>query len=255
MNVHKVLITSIDCGTAQTYKEIRQKDYYYNVIHNLYNYARNGIFDEIILKYIFLDNGSNLDDDNIYGFLRLCRFIADNQEKDFKISLDIVWLERKHNDYAIPNRILQAIAKMKYIITDVMNINYIYASDYLNTSTKEGIKALEKINSYIEEFKFKDKSYREIYEFSYLRKDSLKEHLTNQNYELQKLNNILKENLCEINFKTNNINKSIMSIAAKLDKPTLLQHIFSVRNIGNHKIWMIFGIKIKIKRKSRGVQL
>lgn len=255
LNVHKVLITSIDCGTAQTYKEIRQKDYYYNVIHNLYNYARNGIFDEIILKYIFLDNGSNLDDDNIYGFLRLCRFIADNQEKDFKISLDIDWLERKHNDGAIPNRILQAIAKMKYIITDVMNINYIYASDYLNTSTKEGIKALEKINSYIEEFKFKDKSYREIYEFSYLRKDSLKEHLANQNYELQKLNNILKENLCEINFKTNNINKSIMSIAAKLDKPTLLQHIFSVRNIGNHKIWMIFGIKIKIKKKSRGVQL
>lgn len=56
--------------------------------------------------------------------------------------------------------------------------------------------------------------------------------------------------------------KKILELSSKLDyllqqnnKPTFWQHIFSIRNIGNHKIWMIFGIKIKIKRKSRGVQL
>ena len=38
-------------------------------------------------------------------------------------------------------------------------------------------------------------------------------------------------------------------IENRLNKPTFLQTIFSVRNEGAHKVWRIFGIKIKCRRK------
>lgn len=230
-NIHKVLITSIDCGTAKTYSKIRKKDYFYDVIHNLYNYATNDIFDEIILKYIFLDDGSNLDDDNIYGFLRLCRFIADSQKREFKISLDIDWIERKHHDIEIPDNILKTIAKMKYIITDVMNLDYIYASDYLSPSTKEGINALTKIDLYIKEFRLRNKTYEELYELRYLYK------------------NTLQEQICLLVQKIKDQEKLLLNLQNYLNKPTFLQNLFSVRNEAQHKVIRIFGLKLKFRRK------
>lgn len=167
-NVHKVLVTSLDCGTAETYKKIRKKDCFYDVIENLYNYAENKIFDEMLLKYILLDDGSNTDDDNLYGFLRLCKLISQSSTKGFKVSIDVNWKERKHRDDKIPDNILKLIAKMRYIITDVMNLEYIYASDYLSGSTQQGIEAINKIEMFVEEYKFSNKCKRDIYEHKIL---------------------------------------------------------------------------------------
>ena len=171
-NIHKVLITSVDCGTPATYENIRRKDYFYNVTENLYNYAVNETFDEIFLKYILLDDMTNSDDENIFGFLRLCKLISNKQKKLFRISIDVDWLKRKHDDGKIPDELLKVAGKMYYIITEVMQINYIFLSDYLSENTKQGVEAVKKLKAYATEYKNSPKSYREKYELNNLQKDN-----------------------------------------------------------------------------------
>lgn len=167
-NVTKVLITSIDAGTAKTYEQIRRKDYYYQVADNLYNYAKNNIFDEMVLKYIFLDDMSNADDDNIFGFLHLCKTLDMVNKYVIKISFDIDWQSRKYNDDEIPDKLLKIIGKMYYFVTEVLDIDYYFASDYLNKSTKQGSEAIKKVLQYAKEYESKEKTKRELYEIESL---------------------------------------------------------------------------------------
>jgi len=170
-NVKKCLITSIDCGTAKTYADIRRKDYYYQVANNLYNYVKNNVFDEVLLKYIFLDDLSNADDDNIFGFLHLCKYLDMVNKDVIKISLDVDWQKRKHTDGLIPDEILRTIARMYYFITEILKIDYYFASDYLNESTQNGKMAVEKILKYSKEYVGQTKTERELYETEVLQQN------------------------------------------------------------------------------------
>ena len=80
--------------------------------------------------------------------------------------------------------------------------------------------------------------------------------LKNENIELlSRMNNLSVENrnlnskidnLSEVN---NVLNSKIDYLISRANRPTILQQIFSVRNEGAHKVWRIFGIKIKCRRK------
>lgn len=273
-NVNKILITSVDCGTPDTYKDIRRKDYFYNVTENLYNYAINGTFDEIFLKYILLDDKTNSDDENVFGFLRLCKLISDNQEKILRISIDVDWLKRKHDNANIPEDLLKVAGKMYYIITEVMQVKYIFMSDYLSENTKQGAQAVKKLKEYAIEYKNSEKSFREQYELNNLRKNNLTDRLNklekqltsnreNFNREiccLHSENRDLKCALDNINQENRNLKCSLKHLESdnqqliqKIDKyfarPTMLQQIFSLKNEGKHKVLRILGIKVKFKKK------
>ena len=171
-NVKKCLITSIDCGTAKTYEQIRSKDYYYQVLNNLSNYTKSNIFDEILLKYIFLDDMSNTNDDNIFGFLHICKHLDMLNKGVIKISFDIDWHSRKHNDDSIPDEILKVIGKMYYYATEILDMDYYFASDYLNQSTYNGKFALKKVLEYAKLYETQEKTERELYEIQTLKQNS-----------------------------------------------------------------------------------
>ena len=97
------------------------------------------------------------------------------------------------------------------------------------------------------------------------KKKDLIQCLSNKNKEkyfnfIEKLYNFDKNNLLKTNSflheiyeeqKTNFTELQLLKeyVQAKLNKPTLLQQIFSVKNESKHKVIRILGIRIKIRRK------
>lgn len=69
--IKTILKTSIDCGTPETYKKIRGQNLYKVLRNNLIKAAKSNAFDEIMLKYIFLEDSSNATKENINGFIKL----------------------------------------------------------------------------------------------------------------------------------------------------------------------------------------
>ncbi len=67
------LKTSVDCGTRKSYKKIRGFDLYNTMRNNILTAAKSNAFDDIILKYIFLDDCSNAGDNDINGFIKLVK--------------------------------------------------------------------------------------------------------------------------------------------------------------------------------------
>lgn len=268
-NVKKVLITSIDAGTARTFKLVRNKDYFYQVARNLYQYALNNTFDNIVLKYIFLDDLTNASDDDIFGFLKLCQKIRKFQKNDMQISIDIDWKERKYTSSSISDNLLKIMGKMYYIITEILKIEFIFASDYLSEATDDGKEAIKKIKEYSAEYKNSKKSYRDQYEFDDLLKNDM---FDNQNLLLEskfdlvksqhieqenKLSQILNKNI-EFDNKLNSIineniilKQSLYKVLDIVNKDNFIKSIFSVKNSKDksHKIIKILGFKIKIKRE------
>ena len=123
-----------------------------------------------MLKYIFLDDLSNAGNDDIYGFLHLCRELNNNViDTKIKVSLDIDWFSRKHSDDEIPEEILKIIGKMYYMITEVLSIEYKFASDYLSNKTQQGAAAIEKVLKYAEEYSKQEKTEKELCEIESLR--------------------------------------------------------------------------------------
>mgnify|MGYP003293783966 CR=1 FL=1 len=71
--------------------------------------------------------------------------------------------------------------------------------------------------------------------------------LNNVNNELNNTKTELNSSLYSVNTAfTNKINE----IVKKLNKPTFLQQIFSIKNEGNHKVLRLLGVKIKFRRKN-----
>lgn len=161
-NVKKTLITSIDAGTPSTYEYVRRRDYFAKLTDNLKLYAENNIFDLYLLKYIFLDDLSNADDDNIFGFLRLCKSIRKITKSSMQIPLDINWLSRKHNNDDISDELLKIIGKVYYLTTEILNIQSYFVSDYLSPNTTKGAAAVEKIMQYSAEYAARIKTPQEL---------------------------------------------------------------------------------------------
>ncbi|MEI0557258.1 radical SAM protein [Brachyspira intermedia] len=73
---NKILLsTSIDAGTASTYKNIHGANVYTRVVDNLIKYKSSGT-NHLDIKYIITDE--NMNDDDLYGFLFLIAAIRPN---------------------------------------------------------------------------------------------------------------------------------------------------------------------------------
>ena len=86
--IHSKLKTSIDCGTRETYKKIRGRDLYDTVVENIINAAKNNAFDEIMLKYIFLEDGSNASYKDVNGFINLVKKVKKVNPNKTTVILD-----------------------------------------------------------------------------------------------------------------------------------------------------------------------
>ena len=75
---YKNLYTSIDAGTRETYRRIRGKDLFNDLVENLLNYAKTGTFTSMQLKYILLNEEGmyNLDLKDLWGYARLVAKIS-----------------------------------------------------------------------------------------------------------------------------------------------------------------------------------
>lgn len=76
--------------------------------------------------------------------------------------------------------------------------------------------------------------------------EKLKRDNENLTWQITNLTNIVKSLNQERNKQINTLTEKINDI---FDRPTTLQQIFSIKNRDNHKVWTIFGIKLKFKRK------
>ena len=115
--IKSVIKTSIDCGTASTYKKIRGKDLYNNLRNNLINAAKNNAFDEIYLKYIYLDNLSNVTKADTKGFIELVKEVKKNNPNKTGIILDADITELfasnfKHN--VLSPKVIDSAAEIYY---------------------------------------------------------------------------------------------------------------------------------------------
>ena len=114
--IKSVLKTSVDCGTRKTYKKIRGKDLFDTLRNNLLKAAKNNAFDEIQLKYIFLDNLSNSSNRDINGFIKLAKEIKKANPNTTTVVLDAdngPWFESGFTkDEMLPPKALKAARKI-----------------------------------------------------------------------------------------------------------------------------------------------
>ena len=114
--IRAVLKTSVDCGTRETYKKIRNKDLYDTLKDNLLKAAKNNAFDEIMLKYIFLDDGSNATKSDITGFIKLVKEVRRNNPNTTTIILDAdqtaLFSSNFKEDNMLQKNVLKAVCKI-----------------------------------------------------------------------------------------------------------------------------------------------
>jgi pyruvate-formate lyase-activating enzyme len=66
-----LLATSLDCGTRETFKKVKQVDAFERVLENITKYSESG---NVALKYIFL-NDVNDNKNDVDGFVNICKTV------------------------------------------------------------------------------------------------------------------------------------------------------------------------------------
>lgn len=211
--------TSIDCGTPESYKKIRGSNLFYTLIDNLYNAASSGAFDIIELKYLLLEDGSNLSDEDIFGFLDIVKFISKNSKATIWVTIDADYGENRIDadenkkdsltNKPISDEMLNAAAKIYYVVTNYLNATIWWSGGRITDATAQGKKDINRIISAGNEYINKPKTNSETF---YLSRYC---NVTQQNQPAAK-----------------NANK-----------------LFSIVNEERHKVITILGLKIKFRRQ------
>lgn len=149
--IKSVLKTSIDCGTRETYKKIRGRDVFDIVKNNLINSAKEGAFDEIMLKYIFLEDGSNSSKKDIEGFKALVSEVKKVNPHKTIVIIDADQRSLFNSDFEndlLNNDILKAAATIYYHCIYKLNIDVDWIGERLAFNRKGGKEHIEKIQEY-----------------------------------------------------------------------------------------------------------
>ena len=209
----KHLYTSVDAGTKETYKKIRGRDLFYEMTNNLIFYAKNGVFTDMGIKYMLLNNPEkdiyNLSMEDIFGFCNLLKSIV-----KFNPNKTIVYIDRDMND------------PQKLMSTEMLKAGGIISY----AARKLGIDCIYSTGNFICE---QDRCYINNFADNY----EIMEKTPEEEYLLQLFLNNCNE---EISKKTgNNI--------------SLLQKLFSVTNTPDrkHKVWCVLGVKMKFKKRAQ----
>ena len=158
-NIIKSLYTSIDAGTSKTYKEIRGKNLFKSVCKNILNYAKEGVFNNINLKYILLFEHENTSDKDIFGFLNFVLRVYLTQNGKTCVTIDYDMLSQKIFD----KEMVAAAGKIYYVVTKILNCNVFYCGGGLTFSCKKGTDAIKKLEEYADNYKNMPKSLFEKY--------------------------------------------------------------------------------------------
>lgn len=139
------IVTSIDAGTKEKFKQVRGRDKFYNVFENLQKYSSYNP-NRITIKYILTDE--NLDESELKNFVENC--IKYNLEKcNFQISMNY-----KNEDLEL--KYLKSITYlMGYLKKN--NINKFFCDDHIASRFKKlSEEKKEILIRYLEEKNFSD---------------------------------------------------------------------------------------------------
>lgn len=172
-NVQLKLYTSVDCGTATTYKRIRGANLFYSLVYNLINSVKNKVFDLIELKYLLLEDNSNMSDEEIFSFLLLMCSVKKTMDKYLNFSglalvIDAEYCDNRieTNDVnyvnnvnsALSEKMIEAAGKLYYVATEVLDINVLWSGGRITRASKDGQNDIENIIKYSEKYKNMKKS-------------------------------------------------------------------------------------------------
>lgn len=146
--IKSILKTSIDCGTRKTYHKIRNKDYFDTVRKNLLNAAKAGAFDDIMLKYIFLEDGSNASKVDIEGFNKLIEEVKKNNPNQTTIVLDADQgpiFDANFQENPLNKLVIQAAAKIYFECVCKLGVNVIWQGIRITDKTPTGREYITKI--------------------------------------------------------------------------------------------------------------
>jgi len=138
--------TSVDAGTPSTFKELRGRDRYMQVLENLSRYAVAGSKGKGMLsvKYIFCD--SNCSDDDIVGFAYAMLALRP-QKVWLTFDFTPLFLHQWDHDYSAQ---IEAYAKL-YLLLKKHGIEaFHYYKEAIATVSQEGRKIMEQVLSAIE---------------------------------------------------------------------------------------------------------
>ena len=156
--VNKKLYTSIDAGTAKTYKKIRGRNLFNTTCKNIVNYAKKDSFNTITLKYLLLFDYSNTSDKDIFGFMNLVKNVLINQKGITNITIDC---DASKNSSVFDKNMIAAAGKIHYIATKIFNIEVWYNGVSITSQTKKGQKRIQEIEAFSKNYEKSKKSLRE----------------------------------------------------------------------------------------------
>lgn len=155
--IQKTLYTSIDAGTADTYKLIRGRDLFYAVKNNLIYYAKNNTFNNIILKYILMLDHSNTSDKDIFGFLTFFGCIMMHQKNKITMTIDCDMTSSAPFD----ERVIAAAGKLYYAATKIFGVDVNFCGGGITNDSLSGRKRILKIQEFADKYKQLPKSLNE----------------------------------------------------------------------------------------------
>jgi len=138
------VITSIDAGTAETYKKVHGANDFEKVISNLISYSTLGNGEKIRIKYIVLDDGSNTGDDDLLGFLYAALLIKPE-------NINVLPQFRSSSD-SIPESVIEFSARM-FFLCPIMTgrILYFFPALGISGDTEEfSKKVLKRVETFDE---------------------------------------------------------------------------------------------------------
>lgn len=133
-NIHKIINTSLDSGTRETYKLLKNRDLFESTCNNLRKYAKSNIFSTIILKYVMMNDNSNINKKDLKGFINFSKEIKNITNANIQVIIDAdMTIQKEGNDYFDESEIF------KYIR---LNKEQLRAAAYLYYNLKDDIKVL-----------------------------------------------------------------------------------------------------------------
>jgi hypothetical protein len=158
--MRKTLYTSVDAGTAETYKFVRGKNLYADLQKNLINYAKNNIFNNITLKYILMFDHSNTSDKDIFGFLNLFGKIMRYQKGKMALTIDCDMLSSE----PFEGEIVAAAGKMYYVATEIFGVEVAFCGGGITHNSQKGREYIKKLQEYAGNYSNSPKTLRERFE-------------------------------------------------------------------------------------------
>ena len=119
------LMTSIDAGTAATFKKIKGADLFNKVVGNIKKYQSSGT-NRILIKYVICEE--NMNDDDLYGFVKLIEEIKPG---------DVAFMpDFPYGDKQIPDEMIQFGAKLLFELNKFRPNPVHIMSDYTSGDPK-----------------------------------------------------------------------------------------------------------------------